>query len=193
MPQDYKVTTESIVNAGSFSSDKGNITTDGASGNLTVGGTSTLTGNISAAGNITWTANNKILIGTKAGGGTQNLFLLDTNNDTQIQAVSGKNVKIGDGTNNFINASNTALTSSVAFSTNNFKDKNNNQVNSGGAIITAAVSGAIAHNYAGTLTPTCIWTMLTVAGTVIWGTIGTANATITMSAAGTFTAQALLV
>lgn len=86
----------------------------------------------------------------------------------------------------------TTLKDNIAATTTNWIDSNANQINSGGAIISASTNGAKAHGYAGTLTPTLINTMLGTAGTVIWGTIGTANATITMSAAGAFTAQAIL-
>lgn len=81
----------------------------------------------------------------------------------------------------------------VAMTTNNVVDLNANQLNSGGGKIAASANGAINHNYGGTLTPTLINTMLTVAGTVIWGTIGNTQATITMSVAGAFVAQAMLV
>lgn len=81
----------------------------------------------------------------------------------------------------------------VPATTNTLTDSNGNQLNSGGSKIAASANGAIAHGYGGTLTPTVINTTLTVAGSVIWGTIGNTNATITMSAAGAFTAQALLV
>lgn len=81
----------------------------------------------------------------------------------------------------------------VAATTNTLVDSNANQINSGGTKIAASANGAIAHGYAGGGTPTLINTMLTVAGSVIWGTIGAANGTITMSVAGAFVAQAQLV
>lgn len=104
--------------------------------------------------------------------------IIDASGATQIRKLGPTSTKLQDN---------------VAATTTNWTDANANQINSGGAKIAASANGAIAHGYAGTLTPTVINTTLTVAGSVIWGTIGTANATITMSAAGAFTAQAQLV
>lgn len=80
----------------------------------------------------------------------------------------------------------------VAGTTGNITDSNANQINSGSKI-TGSTNTAVNHNYAGTLTPTIILTMLTVAGNVIWGSIGATQATITMSAAGAYVAEALLI
>lgn len=119
-----------------------------------------------------------LLLSSKKLGITAAGDLLDASGATQIRKLGPTSTKLQDN---------------VAATTNNWTDLNNNQINSGGTKIAASANGAVAHTYAGTLTPTLINTMLTVAGTVIWGTIGTSNATITMSAAGPFVAQAQLV
>jgi hypothetical protein len=170
---------------GGIYADNGAFVTDGA-GNVTAG-------NVTPTGTITL-GNAKFLKGTKSDNITvQNLVGLDNANNTQVQAVVGQHVKLGDGTTTFWDVTAAAVTSAVAATTNKWTDGNANQINSGGSKISASANGAVAHGYAGTLTPTLINTMLGTAGTVIWGTIGTANATITMSAAGAFIAQALLV
>ena len=177
---------------------------------------------INSAGNVTLTQNAAFFRASKTDNTTRQAIIgIDGANNTNVQAVVSQAIKLSDGVNSFmqfaaggkqgINSQNdvfdfsgatavrklgptsTKLQDAIAATTNNWTDTNANQINSGGGKIAASANGAIAHNYAGTLTPTLINTMLTVAGTVIWGTIGTANATITMSAAGAFVAQALLV
>ncbi len=167
MSQDELVYAAKATVTGKISSDNGNFSTDGVSGNIS-GGTVTGTGIVkgaslqSTSGKFSMTA------------------LADIADYSGAQAVR----KLG--------PTSTTLKDNIAATTTNWTDTNANQINSGGGIISASTNGAKAHNYAGTLTPTLINTTLTSAGTVIWGTIGTANATITMSAAAAFTAQAIL-
>lgn len=177
---------------------------------------------INSAGPIVLTQNAAFYKASKTDNTTrQSIIGIDGANNTNVQAVVGQSIKLSDGVTNFmqfaasgkmgVTANNdvadysgatavrklgptsTKLQDNVAATTNNWTDSNGNQVNSGGGKIAASANGAIAHNYAGSLTPTLINTMLSVAGTVIWGTIGNTNATITMSSAGAFVAQALLV
>lgn len=143
----------------------GSLTT--SNGNFSTDATS---GNMTMAGTL--------LLSSKKIGITAAGDLLDASGATQVRKLGPTSTKLQDN---------------VAATTNNWTDANANQINSGGTKISASANGAIAHTYAGTLTPTIINTMLTVAGTVIWGTIGTANATITMSVAGAFIAQAQLI
>lgn len=144
-----------------------------------LGSLTTSNGNFSTdatSGNLTMAG--VALFSSKKLGFAANGDFVDASGATQVRKLGPTSTKLQDN---------------IAATTNNWTDANANQINSGGTKISASANGAIAHTYAGTLTPTLINTMLTVAGTVIWGTIGTANATITMSAAGAYIAQAQLV
>lgn len=200
---------DTLIKADKIQSDSGSLSTDG-SGNITANSVQVSNGTL-----------NGVKIPNSGASATIVALSISSGNTTILRSNSGNNIAFQDNTtanmwimglagklgitaNNDVfdysgaqalrklGPNSTTLKDAIAASTNNWVDNNGNQMNSGGAIISASTNGAKAHNYAGTLTPTLINTMLTVAGTVIWGTIGTANATITMGAAGAFTAQAIL-
>ncbi len=126
MSQEGLLYAEKVTVLGKISTDNGNLATDGTSGNVTCN-------NLTPGGNLLIT-NKKI--GTAAAG--------DLFDFSAAQAVR----KLG--------PTSTTLKDNVAASTTNWVDSNSNQINSGGAKIAASANGAIAHGYAGTLTPTVL-------------------------------------
>lgn len=173
--QPQAMTSQPFVNeaTGGIWMDQGNLISDGA-GNTTHVGITTSAG-ISAASE---TVTGAFLLTAKKIGAAVAGDLLDASGATQIRKLGPTSTKLQD---------------SVAATTNNWTDSNNNQINSCSKM-TGSTNAATAHNYAGGGTPTYIQGAITGTATAwSFGTVTATQATPAMTSAAAYTAYVALI